>query len=158
MTLGHLKPAVPKCWLFIAGGVMWSVVGLMMGATGIGWLVPEGPLRGAGYGLVGMVLAVGMLRWRFNRMAQKNIRRLRKLPARGCFFAFQAWQSYLIILSMIALGFTLRQLPIRRTILAVVYMAIGGALFWGSFHYYRHLARLARAAAHRPVSGSSRRV
>lgn len=149
MTLGHLKPAVPKCWLFTAGGVMWSAVGLMLGATGIGWLVPEGFLRGAGFGLAGLVLAVVVLRRWFGRIAQKNIRRLRQLPERGCFFAFQAWKSYLLILIMIAMGILLRHLPIPKTILSVIYTTIGGALFLGSFHYYRHLLRISRIAGRR---------
>jgi hypothetical protein len=144
MTPSQFKPSVPKCWLFAASGVMWSAVGLMLGITAIGWLVPEGLLRGMGYGLAGLILTVGVLRQRFGRLAQQNIRRLRKLPARGCFFAFQAWKSYLIILIMITLGSTLRHLPIQRPILAVVYAAIGGALFLGSFPYYRHLLRLGR--------------
>lgn len=80
-------------------------------------------------------------------MAKKNIRRLRRLPDRGCFFAFQAWQSYLIILFMVGLGGTLRNSPIPKNILSVIYTAIGGALFLGSFYYHRHLLRLMRIAA-----------
>lgn len=149
MTLARLKPTVPKCWLFAACGVMWSTVGLMMCVTGVSWLVGEGILRGAGLGLAGLVMAVLAVRWGFNSVAQKNIRRLRQLPDRGCFFAFQAWQSYLIILFMVALGIALRNSPIPKTILAVIYTAIGGALFLGSFHYHRHLVRLMRTAAGR---------
>jgi hypothetical protein len=144
MTPSQFKPAVPKCWLFATSGFMWSAVGLMLGFTAIGWLIPEGLLRGAGFGLAGLILTVGVLRQRFGRLAQQNIRRLRKLPARGCFFAFQAWKSYLIILIMITLGSTLRHLPIQRPILAMVYTAIGVALLLGSFPYYRHLLRLGR--------------
>ncbi|MBC2743264.1 MAG: hypothetical protein HGJ93_09500 [Desulfosarcina sp.] len=150
MPLSRLKPAVPKCWLFAASGVMWSTVGFVMCATGVGWLAREGIMRCAGFELAGLVLAVLAVRWGFGSIAKKNIRRLRRLPDRGCFFAFQAWKSYLIILIMIALGIALRHLPIPKTFLAVVYTAIGGALFIGSFHYYRHLARLMRIAARRP--------
>ncbi|MBC2711880.1 MAG: hypothetical protein HGJ94_13085 [Desulfosarcina sp.] len=149
MPLSRLKPAVPKCWLFAASGVMWSAVGFMMCATGVGWLAREGIVRGAGFELAGLVLAVMAVRWGFGSIAKKNIRRLRQLPDRGCFFAFQAWKSYLIIMIMIALGIALRHLPIPKTFLAVVYTAIGGALFLGSFHYYRHLARLVRTAVRR---------
>ncbi len=46
MTLSHLKPTVPKCWLFAASGVMWSAVGIMMCATAIGWLTDGGMGRG----------------------------------------------------------------------------------------------------------------
>ena len=104
MTLSHLKPTVPKCWLFAASGVMWSAVGIMMCATGIGWLAAGGLVRGMGFELAGLILAMLFFRWWFGSLAQKNIRRLRRLPDRGCFFAFQAWKSYLIIMVMIALG------------------------------------------------------
>jgi hypothetical protein len=149
MTLSHLKPTVPKCWLFAASGVMWSAVGIMMCATGIGWLTAGGLVRGMGLEMAGLILAMLSVRWGFGSLAQKNIRRLRRLPDRGCFFAFQAWKSYLIIMIMIALGITLRHSAIPKQFLAVVYTAIGGALLLGSVHYYRHLVRLMRIAARR---------
>lgn len=149
MTLSQLKPAVPKCWLFAASGVMWSGVGLMMCLTGAGWLLQEGIVWGTGFELLGLALAVLTVRWGFGGIARKNIRRLRRLPDRGCFFAFQAWKSYLLIMIMIALGVTLRHSPIPRNLIAVVYTAVGGALFLGSFHYYRHLVRLMQAAIRR---------
>ncbi len=155
-SVANLKPVVPKCWLFAASGVMWSAVGLLMCATGIGWLVREGIVRGVGFELMGLVLAVIFLRWGFGGIALKNIRRLRRLPDKGCFFAFQAWKSYLIIMVMIALGITLRHSPIPKTYLAVVYTAIGGALFLGSFHYYGHLVRLMRAGTRRRIERHAR--
>ena len=149
MTLDQFKPAVPKCWLFAVSGMMWSAVGLMLGITAIGWLIPEGWLKGLGYAMAGLVPTLIVLRQQFARLARTNIQRLRKLPARGCFFAFQAWKSYLIIAFMIALGSTLRHLPIQRHYLAVIYTAIGGALFLGSFPYYGHLLRLVHIARQR---------
>jgi hypothetical protein len=129
--------------------VLWSTVGLMMCITGAGWLVPEGFLRGAGFELAGVVLAVVAGRWGFSGIALKNIMRLRRLPDRGCFFAFQAWKSYLLITIMVALGITLRHSSIPKSFLAVLYTAIGGALLVGSFHYYRHLVKLVRTVARR---------
>jgi hypothetical protein len=149
MTLSNLKPTVPKCWLFAASGLMWSVVGSMMGVTAIRWLTDGGMVRCMGFELAGLVLAVLFFRWSFGGIAQNNIRRLRRLPERGCFFAFQAWKSYLIIMVMIALGVILRQSPIPKHFLAVAYTAIGGALILGSLYYYRYLSRLIRAASRR---------
>jgi hypothetical protein len=149
MTFSRFKPAVSKCWLFAASGMMWSAVGLMMCATGIGWLMHGGRGRPAWYGAAGVVLAVAATRWAFGRLARRNIRRLRQLPERGCFFAFQAWKSYLVIVFMIALGIGLRQSPIPRQVLAVVYLAVGGALALSSTLYYRHLMRLVRCGMRR---------
>jgi hypothetical protein len=149
MTLSHLKPTVPKCWLFAASGVMWSTVGIMMCATAIGWLADSGMGRRMAFVSAGLLLAVLSVRWGFGRIAQKNIRRLRRLPDRGCFFAFQAWKSYLIIMLMIALGVALRHSSIPKHFLAVAYTAIGGALTVGSAYYFRHLSRLIRTASRR---------
>jgi hypothetical protein len=149
MTLAHLKPTVPKCWLFAASGVMWSAVGTMMCAAAVGWLADGGMGRGMAFAAVGLMLAMLSFRWGFGRISQKNIRRLRRLPDRGCFFAFQAWKSYLIIMVMVALGVTLRHSSIPKHVLAVAYTAIGGALIVGSVDYYRHLSRLIRTASRR---------
>lgn len=155
MTYAHLKPAVPKCWLFVVSGLMWSAVGLAMCAAGMGWLAREGLVRGTGFELAGLLLALLVARRVFSPMARKNIRRLRRLPARGCFFAFQAWKSYVIIMFMAALGIALRHSPILKTYLAVVYTTIGGALFLASLHYYRHLMRLMRTVSRRRLGGTT---
>lgn len=150
MNLARLKPDVPKCWLFTASGLMWSAVGLAMCAVAVGWLTSAGMVRPAGHGSAGLILAVAASRWPFGAIAAKNIRRLRQLPDRGCFFAFQAWKSYLLIALMIALGAGLRHAPVPREWLSVVYIGIGGALLIASRRYYGHLSRMLRAARRRP--------
>ena len=152
MSLSRFKPDVPKCWLFAACGVMWSLVGLMMCATGVGWLSSAGLARGAGFGAAGLIVAAAALRWGFGGIAARNIRRLRRLPNRGCFFAFQAWKSYLLIAVMIALGAGLRHSPVPKDALAIVYIGIGGALLLSSGRYYRHLIRLIRIGDRRPTN------
>ncbi len=146
MIAAHLKPEVPKCWLFAVGGLVWSGVGLLMCITGGRWLAGEPLGRAAGIQMAGIIIAVAAFQWIFGSIARKNILRLRKLPGKGCFFAFQAWKSYLIIAVMIALGILLRQSPLPKPLLSVIYTGIGGALFLASFCYYRHLARLFRVA------------
>jgi hypothetical protein len=155
MILSHLKPTVPKCWLFAASGVMWSAVGIMMCATAIGWLADGELGRGMAFVVAGLILAMLSVRWGFGGIARKNIRRLRRLPDRGCFFAFQAWKSYLIILVMVLLGVALRHSSVPKQFLALAYTAIGGALIVGSFYYYRHLLRMIWTASRRRVQRRS---
>lgn len=145
MVLSRLKPDVPKCWLFATCALMWSGVGAMMLMTGIGWLRPLTTVDAAGALTGGVLLAVAAFYMGFRSIARKNIHRLRQLPERGCFFAFQAWKSYLIIAFMIALGIVLRHSPVPRICLSIVYTGIGGALLLGSTLYYRHLCRLMRS-------------
>ena len=149
MIAPRLKPEVPKCWLFAVCGALWSAVGLLMCLTGIGWLAAESIIRVTALVLGGIACALIAFHWIFGGIARRNIQRLRQLPAKGCFFAFQAWKSYLIIAFMVAMGVTLRGSPIPKTMLSVVYIGIGGALLLASFFYYRHLARLFRTTRRR---------
>ncbi len=142
MTLSGLKPAAPKCWLFATAGLLWSIVGLLLCRTGWEWLEPEPYGRVILLEAIGVLLAVAAFRLGFSKIARKNIQRLRGLSGNRCFFAFQAWRSYFIIVFMITLGALLRHSPVHRSVLAVAYTTIGGALFLASFGYYDHLRRV----------------
>ncbi len=144
MLSSKLKPAVSKYWLATAAGLMWTAVGLMLCGLAYEWLAVL-PLRGAApLGAVGILLSLAVYRFGFSKIALKNIDRLRQFPDRVCFFAFQAWKSYLLIALMVMLGFILRRSTIPKYYLSVPYAAIGGALLLSSFHYYAHLWRPAK--------------
>jgi hypothetical protein len=82
---------------------------------------------------------VGILVYRlgFSTIARKNIRRIAQQPERVCFFAFQAWRSYVLILVMIMLGLVLRHSHLSRLLLAMIYLIIGTGLVLSSSLYYR---------------------
>ena len=88
---------------------------------------------------MGGVLSLVVFYFGFSNVAKKNIERLSQFQDKVCFFAFQAWKSYLIIAVMAAMGAFLRHSPIPKQYLAVIYLAIGGALILSSFRYYVHL-------------------
>jgi hypothetical protein len=134
-----LKPGVERFWLLLVAGLLWSVVGLVLCGLASYWFSTlEWPVNGlvalAGFG-VG-VLAHVLL---FSRIAAKNIERISRQPLRVCLFAFQAWRSYLLIVVMMALGFTLRHSHLPRLILAAIYLVIGTALTLASSLYYDQL-------------------
>jgi hypothetical protein len=136
MVPAKLKPAVSRYWLITLAGLLWSAVGLMLCRLAYLWLTAV-PWGGALFlGISGIVLALIVHRFGFSRIAVKNIDRIRQFSEKGCLFAFQAWKSYLIIVIMVALGLLLRHSPLPKQYLAVVYLAVGGALFLASFHYY----------------------
>ena len=142
MTLKSLKPAVSKTWLIVLGGLMWSVVGLMLCRLAYHWLaVMQGgwiaPLE-----LLGVFLALMAHQCCFSRVARKNIARLSLLTEKTCIFAFQRWKSYCLVGLMITLGITLRNVAIPKPYLSVLYTTIGGALFLGSLQYYGCLWRI----------------
>jgi len=142
ITLRSLKPAVPKTWLIALAGLMWSVVGLMLCRLAYHWLVV---IRWRGVvplELLGVILALTAHQFCFSRIAQKNIARLSLLTEKTCIFAFQRWESYFLIGLMITGGTALRNLPIPRPYLAILYTTIGGALFLASLQYYGCLWRI----------------
>ncbi|MEA3337543.1 MAG: hypothetical protein U9R25_16715, partial [Chloroflexota bacterium] len=134
-----LKPAVPRSWLFLVAGAMWTAVGLMLLWRALGWLQDLDLALEATLGLLGIGLAFLVYRFGFTHTAQTNIARLCRLPDSVCVFAFNSWKSYLIIVVMATLGIALRQSPLPRTYLAVIYTTIGGALFLASMHFYQRL-------------------
>jgi hypothetical protein len=135
MLVSNLKPDVSRNWRIALAGMLWSGVGIMLCRMGVLWLLCA-PTDGPAYGAAGLILALLAHKFAFSKIATKNIRRLFEMPDRSCLFGFQAWKSYLIIVFMIALGFTLRHSPVPRHFLAVIYLAVGGALLLSSLSYY----------------------
>ncbi len=133
------KPNASRPLLFLTAGLLWTIVGLWLCTLAIVWLGASEAKHWYLYAVSGTVLAAAAYLFGFSRIAQKNIVRLQDLPDKSCFFAFQAWKSYLVIIFMIALGIALRHSSIPRQWLAVVYITIGGALFGASFHYYSQI-------------------
>jgi len=129
-------PAIARYWLWLLAGILWSGVGITLcimacyWLSGIDWPVSiQG--AGAGLGLGFLIYYFG-----FSHIARKNIHRIAQQPDTVCLFAFQAWKSYLLIVVMMLLGYTLRHSPVPRLILAVIYSAIGTGLTLSSSLYY----------------------
>ena len=117
---------------------MWSGVGILLNSFALGWLrLYEGwPLVASVTG--GLVLGLLIAFFGFRRIADKNIQRILNMPTRSCVFAFQKWQSYILIVVMMSMGIFLRHTSIvPRLFLASLYMGIGTALFVSSLNYYR---------------------
>ena len=142
MRLKSLKPAVTKYWLIAIAGVMWTGVGVMLCRLAYNWLVIVNQGMATALGSLGVVMALAAYHFGFSKIVQKNVQRLRLLTERTCVFAFQTWKGYLVIGFMIILGAILRNSPIPKPYLAIVYTTIGGAIFLSSFHYYGLLWRM----------------
>ena len=135
----RFKPAVSKYWLAAMAGLMWSIVGFILCGLAYEWLATVPFLWAGSLGAAGVVLAFAFYNLTFSKIARKNLERLRQFPDQVCFFAFQAWKSYLLIALMVVFGFVLRRSTIPRYWLSVPYAAIGGALILASFQYYLYL-------------------
>jgi hypothetical protein len=136
MSFRQYTPAVPRHWLFIVIGTLWSAVGVVLCSLAVHWLSHSAGNVAWWLGALGVALAAVMYRFMFLKLARKNIGRIEQRPARTCFFAFQPWRSYGLMLFMIALGITLRHSHTPRHYLAVIYAAVGSALFLASLSYH----------------------
>ena len=141
MGFSRLKPAVSRNWLLATAGLTWTVVGIILCLMAIHWLATFVLKLSIPLGVAGLLLAIVIFYFGFSKVARKNIERLFRFQDKVCFFAFQAWKSYLIIAVMAAIGAFLRHSPIPKQYLAVIYLAIGGALLLSSFIYYVSLLR-----------------
>ncbi|MCP3953712.1 MAG: hypothetical protein GY697_16060 [Desulfobacterales bacterium] len=135
------KPNASRPLLFLTAGLLWTLVGLWLCTLAIIWLQASEIEKGYLYILMGSALGLGAYLSLFLPIVRRNIERLKGLPEQSCFFAFQAWHSYLVIVFMVALGMILRHSTIPKHWLAVVYMTIGSALLGASLHYYSRLKK-----------------
>ena len=144
MKLSRYKPAVSRNLLLFTAGILWTAVGLFLCLLAAHWLrtmVNRGTIY---YALSGILMAAGVYKFGFSKIARKNINRVCQYPDKVCFFAFQEWRSYLIISVMAPLGIFLRHSSLPRQYLATIYITIGLALFLSSLHYYFRLSYLLR--------------
>jgi hypothetical protein len=133
------EPAASRRTLVLTAAALWSLAGLILITRAIFWLPDAGLWAIA---IVVTSIGVGLLKgWLiFAKIARKNVERIRALSPHKpkiCIFAFQAIQSYLIVIAMITLGVVLRMTPLPRLWLAAIYLAIGVALEWGALIYWR---------------------
>jgi len=133
------EPAAKRKTLVTTAGTVWLIVGISLSIVAIVWLSTGSP---ESYLFAGIALVAGLIvsRFGFSRILKRNVQRIRDLSPhkeRICIFAFQAIQSYLLILVMAGLGYTLRHLPLPHVYLAAIYLTIGVALFRSGFDYLK---------------------
>jgi hypothetical protein len=135
----RLEPAVSRRALYVAAALAWELAGLVLAVRAAAWLRELGP-GALAYAAPALLAGWAKGRWFFGRVAARNIARIEALSPhkpRLCVFAFQALESYLLVLVMIGAGVLLRLSPLPRPLLAAVYLAIGCGLFIGSIRYWR---------------------
>lgn len=119
----------------IAGAMWWSV-GTMLTVMALKWLwgYSGNVLL---FAVPGFVVALVIHHFGFLRLADRNLERIAQLPARPCLFSFITWKSYLLVGVMITMGNLLRNSPIPKEYLSIVYLGIGLALFLSGIRYFR---------------------
>lgn len=137
MPFSIREPSAKRSTVIAVAGMVWLAAGLFMIANGFARLVQTDtdPLLPAALGLF-----LGLLKKRFilTRLAEANIARIKNLAPHKekiCVFAFQAVQSYVVVLVMVTLGLWLRSLAIPVEWRAMILLAIGTALALASSAY-----------------------
>jgi hypothetical protein len=137
----NYKPAVKTPFLLFLSGILWIGVAVMLNSFAISWLLQfEGPAVWV-YPTIGFFAALIIHHFGFLRVVDKNLRRISKMEAKTCVFAFMSWKSYLIVMVMVGMGIGLRHSAIPRQYLSILYIGIGLALFLSSIRYFRVLIR-----------------
>ena len=136
-------PRVHKYYLISISGLMWTGVGLFLISLAFRWFSELTNIEtyfaiGGGL-LLGSIIAY----FGFAGLALKNIDRINQYQKdRVCLWAFQKWTTYLLIVFMMSLGIFMRNTPyIPKFLLSPMYIGIGSALFFASFHYYLFLIK-----------------
>jgi hypothetical protein len=135
-------PAVDKRLLIGLSGATWIIVGIILSRLALVWLSEVATKPAIVLGLTGVTLALLIHHFGFLKLVNSNIERIMSMKNKVCIFAFQAWKSYAIIAVMVGLGITLRQSPLPRPYLSVVYIGFGGAMILSSIRYIRTFFKL----------------
>ncbi len=136
--MSKLEPAVKRTTLVFAAGLLWTIIGIYLFEKGIRTLLP---LDSNIYIMIGIGIFIGIIKSRvvFSKMIDANIERIKTLSPHKekiCIFAFQAHQSYLMVLLMMSFGLLLRNLPIPPQYYGTILIIIGTALFISSLRYF----------------------
>ena len=136
-VLSRLNPAVPRHYLFVLAGGLWTIAGIILCLRAEVWLEVFPLGTEIELEALGAILAVLGYLFLFIHIVRKNIDRITELPERVCLFAFTAWRGYLLIALMIGLGLLLRSTSIPKYYLSLPYTAMGIILIIGSIRFYR---------------------
>ena len=136
------RPAVDKKILVLMAGLMWCGVGIMLLSYSVSWLSSFSGKSMLIFGSAGFLAALPIHHFGFLRLADKNLSRLLPMTEKKCFFSFMTWKSYLIVPLMVSMGIFLRNSPLPKEYLSVIYSGIGLGLFLSGIRYFRFFFRL----------------
>ncbi len=124
-------------------GILWSAVGLILMAVSIKWSM-SAPGEIIYFIIPGLLAGILVYRFGFLKLVITNLERIfSQAPGKEkvCIFAFQDTRSYIIMMIMMLMGYTLRHVPISKVFLVPIYLTVGLGLFLSSLHYYYQLKK-----------------
>jgi hypothetical protein len=130
-TLTRLKPGVSQRVHLLLAASLWTGIGIMLIVRGVGWLVGS-----AWIWLIIPALALGTLKslYILDRTAKRSLDRILRLADGTCLGAVYSFKTWMVVLLMMAAGYTLRHSTLPRSLLGTLYITIGWALLLSSRH------------------------
>ena len=128
-TLLRYKPGVTvRAHLFLAA-IIWSVVGFFLLTNGTVLISLGGHLWLV---VVGLVLGTAKTFFILDRVALKNVKRIKEFESKVCIGSVYSWKTWLLVAAMIALGRFLRTTILPGEVVGLIYTAVGWALMLAS--------------------------
>jgi len=128
-TLLRCKPGVTvRTHLFLAAFI-WSVVGFALLTAGLVFTLQNGRLW---YAAAGMVLGTFKTVFILDRVARKNIKRIKDFEDKVCIGSVYSWKTWLLVAAMVVLGRYLRTSVLPGEVVGLIYAAVGWALMLAS--------------------------
>lgn len=128
-NLLRFKPGVTvRTHLFLAA-LIWSLVGFFLLTNGFVLISLKGHLW---YGVLGMLLGTAKTFFVLDRVALKNVKRIKEFEDKVCIGSVYSWKTWILVAAMIALGRFLRTTVLPPEIVGFIYTAVGWALMLAS--------------------------
>lgn len=135
-------PAINTPILLILAGLLWFSVGIMLCNFAYHWLLHYDGNYTVLIVISGIVLAILFAKFKFKKLANKNIERIKAKGLKSCAFSFMSWQTYIVVIFMMTMGILLRHSSLPKEYLSILYIGIGGALSLSSIGYFRYFYSL----------------
>jgi len=124
------KPGVSIRTHLLLGALIWTVVGFFLLTNGFVLVLRESHLW---YGVFGLVLGTFKAFLILDRVARKNIKRIKEFEDKVCFGSVYSLKTWFLVAAMIGLGRFLRTTHILPgEIVGLIYSAVGIALLLSS--------------------------
>jgi hypothetical protein len=137
MSMRFPKPAASRRVHMFAAGLLWTLVGILLAASGTLWVLASG--SGLAVPVLILAGAGGAAKARF--ILRKSARRVaERIERRGdgrCLGGFLSWKSWLLVLAMMGFGRLLRASPLPPLVRGGIYAAVGVALLGASLFLWK---------------------
>jgi hypothetical protein len=128
-NLLRYKPGVSIRTHLLLAALIWSVVGFFLLTNGFVLISLQNHLW---YGIVGLIIGTAKTFFILDRVAQKNIKRIKEFDDKVCIGSVYSWKTWIMVAAMIVLGRFLRTTVLPGEVVGLIYTAVGWALMLAS--------------------------